>query len=183
MILGMTLAGCGSVRLEPGQVQKQNAYLHYRTNLALEQLARQADDVPELIDLAGESVLQSMAILNDYGMPKVLPASDSIEQILSDENKKLTAMANEMSLGNGGALKIADEMLGLGIAIMGIFGGAIGGRIVNVLRTVKDKNNALQEIIKGNEIFKKQNPASIEAFKQAQQYQSPATREIVVKNK
>jgi hypothetical protein len=37
--------------------------------------------------------------------------------------------------------------------------------------------------MEGNELFKKQNESSVVAFKQAQQNQSPATRQIVAETK
>jgi hypothetical protein len=41
----------------------------------------------------------------------------------------------------------------------------------------------LQEIIAGNELFKKQNEVQASAFKQAHQTQSAATRQIVAEMK
>jgi hypothetical protein len=45
------------------------------------------------------------------------------------------------------------------------------------------KSKALKEIIEGNELFKEQNESSVAAFKQAQQNQSPQTRQIVAEIK
>ena len=47
------------------------------------------------------------------------------------------------------------------------------------LRETKTKSRALQEIIAGNELFKKSNQAQVAAFKQAHGNQSPQTRQIV----
>jgi len=41
----------------------------------------------------------------------------------------------------------------------------------------------LKEIIAGNELFKKQNPAQATVFKEAHQAQSPQTRQIVAEMK
>ena len=45
------------------------------------------------------------------------------------------------------------------------------------------KLQALQEIIAGNELFKKQNRSQAAAFKQAHSQQSPLTRQIVAQTK
>jgi hypothetical protein len=60
-----------------------------------------------------------------------------------------------------------------------LFGGAYATRIVKFLQEAKAKSNALKEIVLGNEIFKKTNPDSAEAFKDAQRNQSPLTKQIV----
>jgi hypothetical protein len=54
---------------------------------------------------------------------------------------------------------------------------------VGFLKDARAKSAALKEIIAGNELFKKQNPAQSPVFKQAQQNQSPTTRQIVAQAK
>jgi hypothetical protein len=67
----------------------------------------------------------------------------------------------------------------LGIGICALFGGVYGTRAVGFLRDARTKSKALQEIVAGNELFKKNNQPQVSAFKQAQQNQSPTTRQIV----
>ena len=69
------------------------------------------------------------------------------------------------------------------IAISALVGGVYGTRAVRFLKEAKDKSKALQEIIQGNELFKKQNPQSADTFKQAQTLQSTETRKIVAEIK
>jgi len=71
----------------------------------------------------------------------------------------------------------------LGIGICALLGGVYGTRAVRFLRGARTKSKALQEIIAGNELFKKQNQAQAAAFKQAHSSQSPQTRQIVVQAK
>ncbi len=56
-------------------------------------------------------------------------------------------------------------------------------RFAKFLHEAKAKSNALKEIVLGNEIFKKTNPDSAEAFKDAQRNQSPLTKQIVTEVK
>jgi hypothetical protein len=51
------------------------------------------------------------------------------------------------------------------------------------LKDARTKSQALREIIAGNELFKRQNAQSVQAFKEAQQTQSPATRQLVAEMK
>jgi hypothetical protein len=51
------------------------------------------------------------------------------------------------------------------------------------LQDAKAKSNALKEIVLANEIFKKTNPDSADAFKDAQRNQSPLTKQIVTEAK
>jgi len=73
--------------------------------------------------------------------------------------------------------------LELGIALAGLFGGVYATRIGKFLQNAKAKSNALKEIVLANEIFKKTNPDSAEAFKDAQRNQSPLTKQIVAEAK
>jgi hypothetical protein len=74
-------------------------------------------------------------------------------------------------------------VLELGIGICALLGGAYGPRAVRFLGETRTKSKALQEIITGNELFKKQNQSSASAFKQAHQNQSHQTRQIVAQMK
>jgi len=67
----------------------------------------------------------------------------------------------------------------LGIGICALLGGVYGTRAVRFLRETKSKSQALQEVIAGNELSKKENQSQAAAFKQAHSKQSPQTRQIV----
>ena len=62
-------------------------------------------------------------------------------------------------------------------------GDVYGTRAVRFLPVTRSKSQALQEIIAGNELFKKQNQSRVAAFKQAHRKQSPLTRQIVAQAK
>ncbi|MBL7188228.1 MAG: hypothetical protein ISS70_18040 [Phycisphaerae bacterium] len=64
-----------------------------------------------------------------------------------------------------------------------LLGGVYGTRAVRFLQEIRTESRSLQEIIAGNELFKKQNQAQVAAFKQAHSNQSPQTRQIVARAK
>jgi len=78
---------------------------------------------------------------------------------------------------------VADSMLELGIGVCALLGGVYGTRAVRFLKDARGKSKALQEIIVGNETFKKENESSAAAFKQAHNTQSPQTRQLVASMK
>ena len=78
---------------------------------------------------------------------------------------------------------MADNVFGLAIGISALLGGVYGTRAVRFLKQARVKQKALQEIITGNELFKKQNAEINSAFKQAHKDQSPQTRQIVAQLK
>ncbi|MBI9015775.1 MAG: hypothetical protein JEZ07_00805 [Phycisphaerae bacterium] len=179
----LMISGCGNLRLAPNQDQKQNAYLHFRTTQTAAQLAHDQNYPQTMQDLTNQSVSQSSAILNYYGMPEQLPESDNAESILSQANNDITTRASHSALQRPDPWSIADDVLQVAIGIAGVFGGLLGGRVVNSLKVAKEKSTALKEIVQGNEIFKAQNPQSIQAFKQAQQNQSQPTKKLVMLEK
>ncbi|MFA5784487.1 MAG: hypothetical protein WC962_06380, partial [Phycisphaerae bacterium] len=77
----------------------------------------------------------------------------------------------------------ADALLDLGIGLSAILGGVYGTKAVKFLQDAKAKSQALKEVIKNNELFKSKNPASADAFKNAQQNQSPETKILVTEMK
>ncbi|MHC4109981.1 MAG: hypothetical protein ACYSUY_02840, partial [Planctomycetota bacterium] len=129
------------------------------------------------------SQLQSRAITSYYGLPKELPQADTAEQILSESNWQLGRTALVESAERPDAWQVADNALELGIGIFALLGGVYGTRAVRFLKQARTKSNALQEIIVGNELFKKNNDPSVIAFKQAHQNQSQQTRQIVAEMK
>ncbi|MHC4543115.1 MAG: hypothetical protein ACYTDW_04680 [Planctomycetota bacterium] len=183
IVLFFLLAGCDSLRFAPGEAQKQNAWLHNRTATIAADTAEGEAATEKLQALTKLSQLQSRAITSYYGLPKELPQADTAEQILSESSWQLGRMALVESAERPDAWQVADNALELGIGICALLGGLYGTRAVRFLKQARTKSKALQEVIAGNEFFKKQNESSVASFKQAQKLQSPETRQIVAQMK
>ena len=177
------LAGCDSLRFAPTEVQRQNAWLHNRTATISADTARAENASEKLQALTQLSELQSRAFSSYYGLPKEFPQAGSAEDILAESNWQLTWTALQQGADRPDAWQVADSVLELGIGICALLGGVYGTRAVRFLRETRTKSKALQEIIIGNELFKKQNQSSASAFKQVHQNQSPQTRQIVAQMK
>jgi hypothetical protein len=171
--------GCGQIRFAPSESQKQNAWVHNRTAAIAAQEAQSEQASAQLQGLTKLSETQSRAFVAYCGLPEELPAADTTSDVLSESNKQLAATAIEQSKQRPDAWDIADSTLELGIALAGLFGGVYATRIAKFLQEAKTKSNALKEIVLANEIFKKTNPDSADAFKDAQRNQSPLTKQIV----
>jgi len=182
-ILGLGLivlsVGCDALRLAPSEVQKQNAYVHHRTVQAAAVRAQQEEVTETLQGLTRQATQQSEAILAYYGLPAEIPPSDTVGEILSESNTVLAKTARAEAIQRPDPWLVADHLLELGIGIFGIVGGAFGVRMVRKLQIAREKSIALREIVKGNELFKRDNPEFSEAFKQSQQQQSVSTRTLV----
>ncbi len=186
--------GCDGIRFSPSEEQKQNAWVHNRTAEIASQTAQSEQASEKLQELTKLSETQSEAFVAYCGLPEELPKANTAQDVLSESNKQLAATAIIQSkqrpdapaiwrgLASGG-WDIADSTLELGIAIAGLFGGAGAIRFASFLQQAKAKSNALKEIVLANEIFKKTNPDSAEAFKDAHKNQSPLTRQIVTEMK
>lgn len=182
MIAGIVVGGCGSVRLAATEAQRQNAYAHWKICGLAHQAATQTQAsaaVQRLTDLAAR---QSEAFVADYGLPTQLPAMDDTASALANAEPIMhQAMADAATAGDVWA--VADALLDLGIGAAGVLGGALGLKLVTFLRQARDKAKALQEIVQGNELFKRRRPDAAADFKQAQAHQSPQTRQIVAQTK
>jgi len=183
IMLDFVLCGCDSLRFAPGEAQKQNAWLHSRTAAIAAVTAENEAASQKLQALTKLSQLQSRAITSYYDLPEELPPADTAEQILSESSWQLGRVALAESIERPDAWQVADNALELGIGICALLGGVYGTRAVRFLKQARTKSKALQEIIAGNELFKKQNESSVAAFKQAQKLQSPQTRQIVAEVK
>ena len=183
LIVVLVLSGCDGIRFGPSEQQKQNAWVHNRTAAIASQTAKEEYASEKLQALTDLSQIQSEAFVAYCGLPEELPKANTAEDVLSESNKQLAAAAIMQSKQRPNAWDIADSMLELGIAIAGLFGGAGAIRVMSYLRQAKAKSNALKEIVLANEIFKKTNPDSSEAFKDAHAKQSPMTRQIVTEAK
>jgi hypothetical protein len=183
LALGLLAGGCGQMRFAPTEQQKQNAWVHNRTAAIAAQTAREEYASGKLKALTDLSTVQSRAFVAYCGLPEELPDAETAEDVLKESNVQLATMAIEQSGQRPDAWSVADSALELAIAIAGLFGGAYSIRIVQFLQQARAKSNALKEIILANEIFKKTNPESAQAFKDAQRNQSPMTKQIVAEIK
>jgi len=179
----LTCAGCESLRFAPTEAQKQNAWLHNRTAMVSAETAKSENASEELQALTKLSELQSRAFVSYNGLPKEFPQAETAEDILAQSNWQLARTALTESAERPDVWQLADSALELAIGICALLGGVYGTRAVRFLKEAQAKSKALKEIIEGNELFKEQNESSVAAFKQAQQNQSPATRQIVAETK
>ena len=177
------LIGCDSFRFAPTEKQKQNAWLHNRTSAAAVRRAESENASEKLQALTQLSQLQSREFTAYYGMPKQIPDAETDEQILSEAGFQLSCEALADAGRRPDAWQIADAGMELAIGIAALFGGVYGTKTVRFLKQAKAKSEALQEIIEGNELFKKQNSEVSQAFKTAHKDQSPQTRQIVAELK
>jgi hypothetical protein len=177
------LAGCDTIRFAPTEIQKQNAYLHQRTAKLSADTAQAESASTKLKALADLSHLQSKSFTTYFGLPSQLPAADAAEDVLSGAGLSIANQSLIESAERPDPWLAADALLELGIGISAILGGVYGTKAVKFLKDARTKTEALKEVIKGNELFKKHNPASVNAFKQAQQSQSPQTKTLVTEMK
>lgn len=177
------LAGCDSLRFAATEAQKQNAWVHLRTTQLAAEEAKAENTSRQLQQLTKLCSVQSSAFAADYGMPKELPPAETAEDVLAQSNWQMAQTALHQSAQHPDAWQVADSALDLAIGIAALVGGVYGTKAVRFLRGARVKSRALREIVAGNELFKKQNKDAAGAFKQAQQAQSPATRQIVAEMK
>jgi len=183
VLICFLFAGCDSLRFAPTEAQKQNAWLHNRTTTIAADTTRLENASEKLQALTQLSEIQSRAFSSHYGLPKEFPQAETAEDVLIESNWQLARTALQQGAERPDAWEVADSMLELGIGICALLGGVYGTRAVGFLRQARTKSKALQEIIAGNELYKKHNEYSASAFKQAQSNQSPQTRQIVAQMK
>ncbi len=175
--------GCESLRFAPGEVQKENAYLHHRTAQMAAAEAREESVSAELAGLTSLCALQSRAFMADYGLPGVLPAAETIDDVLAESSRGIAAAALSRSSMRPDMWDVTDGLLELGFAVAGVIGGAYGIRATRFFRRAREKSKALREIIEGNELLKQTSTEAAAAFKTAHKAQSPQTRQIVAELK
>ena len=183
VFVGILLTGCDSMRFAPNEAQKQNAWLHSRTATVTAEAARSENASEKLQALTQLGEVQSRAFSSYFGLPDEFPKAETVEDILSESNFRLAQAALESSADRPDSWQVADSMMELGIGICAVLGGVGGARAVRFLREAKTKSKALQEVITGNEFFKKQNAEQTAAFKQAHSTQSAETRQLVAQMK
>ncbi|MBE0537444.1 MAG: hypothetical protein IH624_17410 [Phycisphaerae bacterium] len=181
LCVGMLIAtaGCDALRFAPGEAQKANAYLHHRTAQLAAHRARDEAASTDLVQLTALGEMQSRAFMADYGLPKVLPAAETVQDVLADASRAVAANALAISSDRPDAWAVADGLFEAVIGIAGVLGGAYGIRAVQFLRRTRETSHALREVIQGNEVFKRAQTDAAAAFKQAHQNQSAATRLLV----
>lgn len=180
----LTCTGCGSLRFAPTEAQRQNAWLHNRTATVAAETASSENTSEKLQGLTQLSELQSRAFTSYYGLPKEFPPqANTAEDILAQSNWQLARTALTESAERPDAWQLADSAFELAIGICALLGGVYGTRAVRFLKQARTKSQALQEIIAGNELFKRQHMTQAGAFKEAHKDQSPQTRQIVAEMK
>ncbi len=183
IVFALSCMGCESLRFAPSEQQKQNAWLHNRTSIIAAETAEDESASEKLQALTNLGELQSRAFVSYNGLPKEFPKAQTAEDILVQSNWQLARTALTESNERPDAWQVADSALELGIGICALFGGVYGTKAIKFLKDARTKSKALKEIIQGNELFKQQNESSVTTFKQAQQNQSPETRQIVAEMK
>ncbi len=183
VVVVMLLAGCDSLRFAPGEIQKQNAWLHNRTAQMAADAAHTENTSGELQGLTKLCEVQSRAFAADYGLPVEFPAADTAEAILAESNQQLAGLALAEARQRPDAWDVADGVMDLGIGVAALFGGVYGVKVVRFLKGARAKSKALREIIAGNEFFKREHTDSAQAFKLAHNDQSPQTRQLVAQMK
>jgi len=179
----LTAGGCGQIRFAPGEVQKQNAWVHNRTAAIAAQTAQSEQSSEKLQELTNLSEVQSRAFVAYCGLPQEFPKAENAEDVLAESSRALTRSAIAESSQRPDVWQVADSAIELGIGVAGLLGGVYGTSAVRFLRQAKAKSNAIREIVLGNELFKKTNNQLADAFKQAHRNQSALTREIVTQVK
>lgn len=186
IIMCIFMLGCETLRLAPTEIQKQNAYLHQRTTRLAADTAKNENASEQLQALTDLSHLQSQSYTSYFGLPKELPQTDTAQDILVQSNYDLAVASLEQSSRRPEVSDIfdqADAMFDLAIGIAAVIGGVCGTKAVRFLKDTKAKSQALREVIQNNELFKKQNPDSADAFNQTQANQSPETKILVTEVK
>lgn len=183
ILVGPILTGCDSLRLAPTEGQKQNAWLHNRTAIMAAEEAKSENTSKTLQMLTQLSESQSRGFSAYFGLPEEFPAADTVEDILNESNLQLAHTALAESSERPDMFQVADNVFELAIGICALLGGVYGTKAVRFLKEARTQSQALQEIISGNELFKKQHAESSGAFKAAQKDQSPQTRQIVAQIK
>lgn len=173
------LCGCNdSLRFAPSESQKQTAELTHQAAVLVNETGAAPKTEPTMRLVRG-----TQAALAYIGRPKVPPDplefDSSVSQAQTDSAKRPTAQDVFAAADQG--LSLAAQLA----ILFGVGGAGFGGKkVVDWLAIARQKNNALQEIITGNEKFlARENQQTIEQFKNAQAKQSPATRRLVTELK
>lgn len=168
------LCGCGdSLRFAPTQQQKASAELTHQLAVLVN-----SEGTGPASPVSQQLVEGTRAELSYIGRPVSPPDISQFDTV--------TAAANQDASQRPNVWRLTDNAFELGIALCGLFGGVYGIKAAKYLQTARDKSKALQEIVRGNELFKDVVPADIWAkFKETQSTAqvSPSTPVIVTELK
>ena len=168
------IVGCEeSLRFAPSESIKQTAEL---TN----QMARKINtEGTEAQSPASRKLVKGTQVALSYiGRPKEVPEPEHFETV-SDQ-------AQQDAEKRPDAWQMADSAIDLGIGVCALLGGVYGTRAVKFLKVARTKSKALQEIVKGNELFKETaNEQTKQAFAIAQnkKQKTNGTKQIVAEMK
>ena len=159
----IAIGGCEEpLRFAPSQAQKQAALLTADIAKAVEQKGT------EPASPASKKLVQGTRAMAIYmGTPKMPADPDEFDTVVSQ--------AEQEAFERPDPWKVADHLLELGIGVAAIVGGGTGTVVVNKLKKLRQKSKALEEVVKGNELLKKNGTT----FKEAHSKQSPGTKAIV----
>jgi hypothetical protein len=182
LIMSVLSGGCSAMKRSPDATQKMNAYLLKKTADAAAKIACEENADSQLCRLASLASRQSDAVLEYYGGP-LQEYEIPIEDLIGEESQKISQAAFENAALASKPVEAVNDFVDIAIGVLGLFGGAAGVKAASFLTNAKIKANALEEIIAGNEQFKKTYPQYSKFFKKAQTNQSQPTKELVTKIK
>lgn len=139
----VSAGGCEeALRFAPSESIKQTAEL---TN----QMARKinTEGIEAQSPASKQMVKGTQVALSYIGRPKEIPEPEQFD-IISDQ-------AQQDAEKRPDAWQMADSAIELGIGVCALLGGVYGTRAVKFLKDARTKSKALQEIVDGNELFKK----------------------------
>lgn len=172
-ILTIILGGCDSLRFAPSQPMKQSAEITFDLAHKVNREGTEPDSQ------ASRQLVQGTQVALSYmGRPKVSADAEQFETV--------TIEAQTDAESRPDPWQVADAALELGIGVAALLGGVYGTRAVGFLQQARAKSKALQEIVAGNELFKKKaDPMAKSQFKEAQNVRQVtlATKNIVAQAK
>jgi len=178
LLVLLVVGGCG-LRFAPTEAQKQNAYLHAKTAQMAAVLAIQDGGGETLRGLTTASAAQAEVGMAYAGLPKELPATETIEDVLSPESETITNQAHKDAVARPDPWDVTDNLLEFGIALAGVVGGVYGVKVTAGLKTAKAKSEALRQVVTNSDLFMTQNPEQASAFKTSQASQTAETQQVV----
>lgn len=142
VICAALLSGCNSLRFSPSEPIKQTAEL---TNDLATKIDREGTDPGSS---ASKQLVRGTQVALSYIGRSDQPADpDDFETIVSQGQIDAELRPD--------VWQVADAALELGIGVAGLFGGIGGIKLAGYFQKAKEKSKALQEVVKGNELFKK----------------------------
>lgn len=137
------VGGCEeALRFAPSESIKQTAEL---TNQMARKINSEGTDAQS--PASRQLIKGTQVALSYIGRPKEVPEPEQFDII--------TAQAQQDAEKRPDAWQMADSAIELGIGVCALLGGIYGTRAVKFLKDARTKSKALQEIVAGNELFKK----------------------------